>query len=187
MEIILMRHGRPGFTGAPKVKADEMAIWISHYDASDTGSDRPPERIRQQSDRVLTALSSPLPRALSSLAMLNLQPVRVDEVFREAELPVYMIPAVKLSPYSWVVFFRLLWLCGLSKEVESLAMAKKRARRAAEILVKHATVHSGPVLLMGHGIMNRLIAKELISLGWKQCTRAGKGYWGADFFSLDSR
>lgn len=72
----------------------------------------------------------------------------------------------------------------MSKETESLSSAKKLARRAADILINHAKEHDGPVLLIGHGIMNQLIAKELTSLGWKEHTRAGKGYWSAGVFQL---
>jgi len=55
---------------------------------------------------------------------------------------------------------------------------------AADILVTFAKVSNGPVLLMGHGVMNRLIGKELISLGWKVFRRQGNGYWNARIYSL---
>ncbi|MGL5453854.1 MAG: phosphoglycerate mutase [Citrobacter telavivensis] len=45
-------------------------------------------------------------------------------------------------------------------------------------------VANGPVLLMGHGVMNRLIAKELVSMGWKEYRRQGNGYWNAVIYSL---
>jgi hypothetical protein len=37
---------------------------------------------------------------------------------------------------------------------------------------------------MGHGVMNRLIAKELVSMGWKEYRRQGNGYWNAGIYSL---
>ena len=184
MEIILMRHGKPAFTGAEKVAAHEMASWIEHYDLSGIGNDRPPAASQVLARKAQMTVSSPLPRALSSAATLNLTPEIVDDLFREAELPVWLIPMMKLSPFSWAFFFRLLWLCGLSQEAESLAMAKRRARQAADILVHHARERSGPVLMLGHGIMNRLIAKELAAQGWTARVRAGKGYWGASVFQL---
>ncbi|WP_227521310.1 histidine phosphatase family protein [Raoultella sp. T31] len=184
MEIILMRHGKPGFTDTKKVAAHEMSEWIEHYDLSDISDNQPPEACRVIARRARMTASSHLPRAISSGTTLNLEPKIVDDIFREAELPIYRIPVLRLSPFSWIVFFRLIWLCGMSKEAESLSMAKKRARRAADILINNAKEHDGPILLMGHGIMNRLIAKELTSLGWKEHTRAGKGYWSAGVFQL---
>ncbi|MBQ4766833.1 histidine phosphatase family protein [Pectobacterium versatile] len=179
-----MRHGKPSVTGEQKVAAYEMSRWIKRYDLSDIGNHLPPEASRILARKAQMAISSPLPRAISSATVLNLKPEIVDDIFREAELPVYLIPAIKLSPFSWIAFFRLIWLCGMSQEAESLAMAKRRARRAADILVNHAREHSGPILMVGHGIMNQLIAKELTSLGWKKRGRVGKGYWGANIFQL---
>lgn len=184
MEIILMRHGKPCFTDSPKVTSHEMAHWINHYDLSDIGSDQPSEDTRVLVRKVKMVFSSPLPRAISSVTALNLEPKRVDEIFREAELPVYFIPAIKLAPLSWVFFFRLIWLCGMSKKVESLAMAKRRAQLAVDILVNNACGRNDPVLMMGHGIMNRLIAKELTLRGWKKNICAGKGYWRTSVFQL---
>lgn len=184
MEIILMRHGEPHYRGAPKVSCREMAEWIDSYNLSSTGSDRPPEMAQIQAYRALAFLSSPLPRAQSSLKTLGCEPSVIDDVFREAELPVFRIPGLRLSPFSWAALFRILWLCGLPGEAESVNVAKKRAVKAAEILVTVARHADGPVLLMGHGIMNRFIAKALMASGWKEESRPGKGYWGAGVYSL---
>lgn len=42
----------------------------------------------------------------------------------------------------------------------------------------------GPVLLVGHGIMNRLIGKELQALGWTARTRQGSRYWSMGVYGL---
>ena len=184
MEIILMRHGKPQYAGAPKVSCREMPEWIDNYNLSSTGRDMPPEISKVLIYRALTFISSPLPRALSSLKTLGCEPGFIDDVFREAELPVFRIPGLRLSPFHWAALFRVLWLCGLSGEVECVRMAKSRAVKAAELLVTAAKGSDGPVLLMGPGIMNQFIAKELIALGWKEQTRPGKGYWGAGVYSV---
>lgn len=179
-----MRHGEPQYRGEPKVSYREMAEWIDSYNRSSTGSDRPSEMAQILAYRALAFLSSPLPRALSSLKILGCEPGIIDEVFREAELPVFRIPGLRLSPFYWAALFRVLWLCGLSGESERVSAIKKRAAKAAEILISAASDADGPVLLMGHGVINRFIAKELIASGWKQQTRPGKGYWGAAVYSL---
>ncbi|WP_348959344.1 histidine phosphatase family protein [Enterobacter cloacae complex sp. Mu1197] len=184
MEIILMRHGEPEYRGAGKVSYREMAGWIDSYNRSSTGRDRPSEMAQILAYRALTFLSSPLPRALSSLKTLGCEPGLIDEVFREAELPVFRIPGLRLSPFYWAALFRVLWLCGLSGESECVSVAKERAVKAAEILVNVAKDSDGPVLLMGHGMINRFIAKELIASGWKEQTSPVTGYWGAGVYSL---
>lgn len=179
-----MRHGKPAYTGSPKVTAHEMADWIKQYDHSGTGKDMPPASSISMTSSALQVLSSPLPRALSSLKALGREPDFIDEVFKEASLPLFNIPSLKLSPTLWTVFFRIMWLCGISRNVERLGMAKHRAAQAADILVAFAKESDGPVLLMGHGIMNRLIARELISRGWKMHRREGERYWNASTYKL---
>ena len=87
-----MRHGEPEYRGAGKVSYREMVGWIDSYNRSSTGRDRPSEMAQILAYRALTFLSSPLPRALSSLKTLGCEPGLIDEVFREAELPVFRIP-----------------------------------------------------------------------------------------------
>jgi len=182
MKIILMRHGKPTFTGAAKVTSRQMADWVKQYDVSDTGDDIPPQSAIALMEKDPIAVSSPLPRARSSLQALGYDPVLIDEVFKEAELPLYLIPGVRLSPFHWAVVYRLLWLCGLSRQAESLKMAKVRAASAARKLVDLAQESHRPILLMGHGIINRLIARELKSLGWQEESQPGKGYWGTGVY-----
>ncbi len=66
---------------------------------------------------------------------------------------------------AWRLLFRSAWFCGLSRHTESIAVSNRRARAAAERLVELAEAH-GCVLLIGHGIMNILIGRQLRRLGW---------------------
>ncbi|WP_449554404.1 histidine phosphatase family protein [Lelliottia amnigena] len=184
MEIILMRHGKPVFEGISRVTSREMADWIRHYDSSDIGRDIPPECSQILASSASRIISSPLPRALSSVNTLGREPDVIDDVFREAGLPILHLPGFRLSPVVWAAFFRVMWLCGISRDVEPLGTAKQRAVQAAGILVTVAKASNGPVLLMGHGVMNRLIARELISLGMKEYRRQGKKYWDAGIYKL---
>lgn len=184
MEIILMRHGKPAFTGSAKVTSREMSNWIAEYDLSDTGEDLPPESSKSLAFSASRIISSPLPRALSSLKALGHEPDVIDEAFREAGLPVFHMPGFRLSPTVWAAFFRVMWLCGISRNVERVGVAKKRASQAADILLAFAKASDGPVLLMGHGVMNRLIARELRSLGFKEYCCQGSGYWNASIYRL---
>ena len=124
MEIILMRHGKPGCISFAKVTSREMADWVAKYNLSDTGSDKPPESSKLMATSALKIVSSPLPRALSSLKALGRQPDIIDEVFMEAELPLVRVPGFRLSPLYWAAFFRVMWLCGISRNVEGPGMAK---------------------------------------------------------------
>ncbi|WP_240775803.1 phosphoglycerate mutase family protein [Nissabacter sp. SGAir0207] len=181
-EIMMMRHGKPALGELRPIAAGEMAQFIKHYNRADTGDDQPTEEGRRQAHRAAVIVSSDLPRALSSLRALGLHPSQTHAVFREAELPVLRLPAPRLAPFSWVFLFRLLWLGGWSGEAESYRAAQQRADAACDRLVALAQKADGPVLLMGHGIMNRLIAKRLMQRGWRQSAAPGKGHWGLGIY-----
>lgn len=184
MEIILMRHGKPSFHDNSKITCREMVNWITQYNFSHITDDTPPALSTTLALKASTIISSPLPRAISSLKALDRKPNLIDEVFKEVELPLYPIPGIRLPSYYWAVFFRLLWLCRISHGTESLNIAKKRAARAAKILINLARKNNGPVLLMGHGIMNRLIASELSLRSWKAYRHPDNGYWSATIYKI---
>ncbi len=106
----------------------------------------------------------------------------VEHLFREAELPQRHLAGLRLSPFHWALLLRLLWLCGYSRQAESRLAANQRAQAAAARLISLAEHGDGPVLLMGHGIMNRLIARTLRQQGWVERKNAGRGYWEAAIY-----
>ncbi|WP_223855443.1 histidine phosphatase family protein [Pseudomonas oryzihabitans] len=65
----------------------------------------------------------------------------------------------------------------MAKDSESYVQAKQRSRQAAD---KLAALAGGPdsILLLGHGFMNRLIARQLLRQGWLEVSKTGSGYWG---------
>ncbi len=110
-------------------------------------------------------VSSNAPRALTSVQALGLKPAFVDALFREAPLPYGHWKLPRLSPFTWAFILRVLWLCGYSRRVESVGIARMRARTAAQRL-SQSLASEGPVLLLGHGFMNRMIARQLEADGW---------------------
>lgn len=91
----------------------------------------------------------------------------------------------RLPPSVWVLFFRLLWLLGYSRGADSIRVTKIRAKSAAHKLI--ALTKNGTVLLVGHGIMNRLIAKELNALGWAGPKKQESHFWGASVHELQTQ
>ncbi|MGJ3289432.1 histidine phosphatase family protein [Klebsiella sp. PL-2018] len=177
MKIILMRHGKPAYSSSRRLLSDEMFGWINQYNLSDIGSDVPPESCKRAASIASKVVCSDLPRAVSSVYALGCEPGLIDNVFREVDLPVITMPAVKLQPGCWSFIFRIMWLMGISPGAETLGDAKRRAVRATNMLIDLAKESKGPVLLIGHGINNRIIAKELISRGWEEQHRQHTGFW----------
>lgn len=146
-----MRHGKPALRGYSRVTSREMTNWIAEYDLSDTGTDIPPDSSKLLASSALQIISSPLPRALSSLKALGCEPDVIDEVFREAGLPIFHIPGLRLSSTLWAALFRVMWLCGLSHNVERLEITKQRAVKAANILVTFEKNQTALCCLWGMG------------------------------------
>lgn len=61
---------------------------------------------------------------------------------------------------------RIAWFLGAKHGCESYREAKERAIAAADFLIKEAR-ENGSVCLVGHGVFNRLIAKELEKRQWQ--------------------
>ncbi|MGZ8951502.1 MAG: histidine phosphatase family protein [Methylobacter sp.] len=143
-----------------RITPAEMERWIEHYNLSEVEADSAPIAGLQWLDSTTCIVASTAPRALSSVQALGHTASVVDAVFCEAQLPFALWRFPCLSPFVWAT--------------------KTRAKTAARKLVSLA--EQGPVLLVGHGIMNRLIAKELIALGWVAPAKHQGKYWSAGVY-----
>lgn len=180
MEITLMRHGQPLLVSATPITAARMGEWIDSYNLSRVKKDNVPSSNVQIANSASTIVTSTSLRAISSVEVLGQHPSLEEGLFCEAQLPYARWGLLRLPPSAWAGFFRLLWFLGYSNECEALGAARARAKTAANRLVSLAA--KGPVLLVGHGIMNRLIAKELLSRGWSGPSGPSSAYWGCSVY-----
>jgi broad specificity phosphatase PhoE len=180
MEIILMRHGKPIVDQLARIAPVEMGRWIESYNLSVVETDNVPAASLHLAASPAIVVASTSSRTLSSVQALGRIPVITDPLYCEAELPFTLWRFPRLSPFIWVAFFRLLWFCGYSRGTASLQATQTRARVAAQRLISLA--EQGNVLLVGHGIMNRLIGKELIALGWSCLKKQKRSYWSAGIY-----
>lgn len=176
MRITLMRHGKPRLPEAGWITPRDMEQWIRHYDEADVETDAIPTECFVAAASANVIATSTLKRSASSAEALGHRVLMRDPVFSEAALPHALWPAPGLPAQAWAVFFRLLWLCGYSRGAASRRMTRLRAKAAARKLVSAA--HDGPVLLVGHGLMNRYIGKELLASGWTAVSPHDNRHWG---------
>ncbi|MGK5056861.1 hypothetical protein ACQ4WY_07945 [Janthinobacterium sp. LB2P49] len=160
----------------------QMGQWIDLYNQSLIKENDIPAECPVAALSASTIVASTAPRACSSARALGDLPFMQEAIFTEAELPFALWRAPWLPPEAWAVIFRILWLFGYARGSDSLTITRLRARAAAERLV--ALAARGPVLLVGHGIMNRLIGKELQALGWLARNRQGSKYWSMGMYEL---
>lgn len=177
MEITLIRHGRPTFELKGVVRSRDVAEVIRHYDMSDI-SDDPPKEAKEIASTCNVVVCSDFCRSVASAKSLGFNEIHISEaLFREVALPHFKGGQLPMPVVSWAVILRGLSIFGFSRNGESLSMAKNRAKVAASRLIDVAQEHNR-ALLVGHGIINHFIAKELLNRGWVGPSNPGRDYWG---------
>ncbi|NIF22537.1 histidine phosphatase family protein [Candidatus Pantoea multigeneris] len=180
MTIILMRHGKPDHPNTGVLDAAGVAAWCAAYDLAGV-CDHPPLRSQTIAANAGIIVSSSLPRARASLERLGLQPCEVNDLFCEVGIPQVKSKRLQLPTTLWLAVLRLLWLCGYQDgQAESLQHARQRAVLAAERLITLS--QQGTVLLVGHGIMNKMIARQLRKRGWQAEKHASSRHWSTAIY-----
>jgi broad specificity phosphatase PhoE len=127
-------------------------------------------------------VATPLRRSRESARLLSPHAApTIAEDAREAALPSALRSRLRLPPDLWAGVARVAWFCGWSPGVESLGDTRLRAARAAQTLQGMAA--QGDVLVIGHGLMNALIAAQLRALGWKGPLFPSRPHWGFGTYS----
>ena len=187
MKIVLMRHGRPEVDLdallKQRVSAAQVGKIVEEYEMSGLSKNSKPSSLAR--DEVTAAgcvICSDLPRAVHSVEELRVRDkLLIDRSFRESSLPYLTSNWPRLSLFTYFLLFRLAWLLGFSANGESIGDARKRAANNASQLQELARAH-GSVVLLGHGIMNRLIARELKKSGMLCKERSNEKYWSYAVF-----
>jgi len=184
MKIILIRHAEVEIDKNTFTYASELKKWLEIYDHAEIKKALVSKdeilNLFNQSDRIFC---STLKRSLDSVALYGKSPDKTDEIFNEAGLPFANWSWVKLPLSLWAVVFRVMWLFGYKNNGESLKVAKARAKKGADRLIE-ACAKNSTITLLGHGLMNRLIGKELVKRGWKAQSKMGSANWGYGVFLL---
>ena len=183
--IALIRHGKPTITPQGWIGGCDLPQVISRYQSARIASDSfPPKDVQalvQSANRVFT---SDLPRAMHSAQILEptVSPVS-DPIFREVEFWLECPINIHLPFHMWLFLDRLLLSLGYSPHSQSQADNKERVSKAAELL-EQQSYETGSVVLVGHGITNLFIARELRKRGWCGPRTPKLEHWGCTTYSL---
>jgi broad specificity phosphatase PhoE len=176
MEITLIRHGKPEYELKGKAKAKEIGGVIKGYDLSGI-KDSPPKKAIEELSDIQSVVCSDLKRSIDSAKALGFDNIlRSKPIFREVATPHFKTGEFSMSLDSWGIFLRVISIFGFSRNGESLAMAKRRAKEATSELISIAEEKMS-VVLVGHGFINYFIAKELLSRKWVGPSNPGGEYW----------
>jgi len=166
--ITLVRHG-PVAVDDPKITVTAMDRWIADYRCAPVANSDFDPSLQELVLRATKLVCSSEVRSQQSAELLGRVPDYISELFREADLPYPQksrLAALKLQGSWWTALLRIMWLLGYAENAESLKDARARAEKGAELLIRLAG--DGDVVLIGHGIINRLLARKLRTTGWKQ-------------------
>ena len=178
MQIVLLRHGMSEIYTDHKMSAHEYGRWVREYNRAGIDlSFAPPVDAVDMAQQCDFVVCSDLPRSLESARALGIRHIDVtDSLFREFEIPYAHRPWPKLSASSWTVLFRLLWLLGYSRNSETFAEAKGRARLCMSRLLEYAQ-QSGTVLFVGHGSLLWYLDSLLRQSGWQSESLSPRRHW----------
>jgi broad specificity phosphatase PhoE len=178
LKITLVRHGRPAIATAPRTSHREFRTYIDDYeDAGLDPASAPPEELQDLIGELDVVFTSGRKRAeQSARALAPNAELIVDPLFVESPLASPRIPLLKMRVTKWAVISRLMWYAGFSPKIEGYRKSKRRAAKAAEILIGRAR-KDGQTALVAHGYFNYLIGIELRRRGFKQTGSHKARYW----------
>ena len=185
-KIILLRHGEVEIENYKYISANQFGKWIVKYNNADIKSlISSKDEMKDLLNSADILICSNLKRSVQSVEIFDKTPFKTDDIFNEAELPYSNWNLLKLNPKVWLIFFRILWLFGYSKNSESYKEAKQRAKSATEKLIALSS-QDKTVILVGHGVMNKLIQKELVALQWIESKKLQNKNWCYGVFELQT-
>lgn len=180
--IALVRHGRPHFDHDAWLAPRELAQWIADFNRCSIVNDPAPPRVLALANQAGIVISSTLERSIQSAGSLATSPEpAADPMFIEAGLPHNDWPAPRLPVGLWLLLFRCAWFVGFSANAESRTLATCRAKLAAGRLTTLAQQH-GSLLLVGHGVFNRMLGSQLRARGWDRTSRPSSRWWGVTIY-----
>lgn len=186
-KIILLRHGKPRTSSAAKLTGSSFKQWIDAYNSAPIAAKSTvPLKSKAIVESSHLIVCSTLRRSKESAQLLRSDfTPKSDSMFCEAELPYFNLLKLKLPPTAWLVIFRLAWFLGYSPNAEPKYILKKRAKKCTQRLIELSTeqettpetTKETTIAFIGHGILNRFIAKELRKQGWYGPKSPASKYW----------
>lgn len=181
--ITLFRHACVDIKKYGKISACDFGLWIDEYNTSNIKeSVQNRDTIFKILDEADIIFCSELKRSIESVNLFDKSATHINELFNEVELPYASWSFIRLKPSLWLIIFRILWFLGYSKNVESYHSAKKRAKLAAKMLIDLSN-NDKNIILMGHGLMNKLIIKELLVCNYTKTRSSGNKNWSYSILS----
>lgn len=183
MRIFLFRHGLPSFDHSIMIEPDGLHHVLNEYSES-VVTEPPCYEISalEMLTKDYIVVSSELPRARSSASILGFAQVVTSSNLNEANLPHPDTLPCRLPWRLILILCRTAWLLGYQRNAPGIQKDKEQAKKATAWLIDQARTHDD-VVVFGHGVMLRLISKNLETDGWRTEMNSGSGYWSCRVMS----
>lgn len=177
-KITFIRHAKVDMDSSTPITSGMLKNWEDAYNSAPIIQDIPhDETLHKTFIEADYILSSTLRRTKDSVALLGYCVDDSHALFDEAKIPVLSGNFMRLKPTSWMVVFRLLSLIGFGRWAVTLKETRCQAKEASKVLMELSKEHDH-IILVGHGVMNWLIRKELLVLEWQGKDKDAHGNWG---------
>lgn len=152
-----------------RAEADE---WLDAYDSLGIRPDaKPPGTLLDLAKESTHIISSDLPRAIESAKRLTQgRDVTITPLLRESKLPVPRWPT-RMPFVAWGLAIHAAWISNVALGADVTEPERRRAAESAEWLT--GTVGNGRAIVVTHGVFRRMLANELVQLGWTSTGRRG--------------
>lgn len=181
LQIYLIRHAKPNLEKKFLSSSGQAQNYIENYNKAPIHNISL-GRVKIEFDKPHLIYCSSLPRSQETALKLfgDSYSIVSDSIFREFELKIIHASTIVKVPLDlWKAFSRVSWLLGFNHEgIESYRKAKYRANLAADNLECIANQEE-TAILVGHGMMNAVISKELKKRGWYFVQKKGHVNLGA--------
>jgi broad specificity phosphatase PhoE len=183
--IVLVRHGRSAHVHAGAIDRAGVERWRDAYDSAGIHEvSHPPPTLVQAAADAEHVVASDLRRAVESAERLAPgREIRTTALLREMPLAIPAWPT-RLPLGAWGLLISIDWGYRIVRGAAAAEADRARAAAAAEWLAGLAADGS-TVLAVTHGAFRRMVARQLLALGWRSTDRRG-GYrpWSAWSFEL---
>src|SRR4051794_2295125 len=178
--IVLVRHGRSAHVHTGAIDRAGVETWRTAYDAAGIHDvSHPSAALIQIAADATHVVASDLRRAVESAERLAPgRPIRTSTLLREMPLAIPAWPT-RLPLGAWGLLITLGWGYRIVRGADAGGAERARAAAAAEWLAG-LTADGSTAVAVTHGAFRRMVAKQLLALGWRSIGRRG-GYrpWSA--------
>lgn len=182
-EIVFIRHAKVAMDSSMPIHANSLKRWEEAYNSAAIVTALPDPEVVEQVMRADYVVCSGLKRSIDSVILLGAKINEKNPLFNEATIPELKGRWIKMKPVYWLLLFRTLSFLRVGRWARKLNETKTDAKNAAKRLQVLATQYDR-VVLVGHGVMNWLIRKELKRIGWVKKTKEAHDNWGYTILTL---